>query len=43
MDLEEIHVQRREKEKQILLQDKQSPSFGEEIASHLFNCLLDNK
>ncbi|CAG8493183.1 15403_t:CDS:2 [Funneliformis caledonium] len=38
--LKEIRVQRREKEKQIPLQDKQSPSFGEEIASHLFNCLL---
>ena len=41
--LKKIRVQRREKEKQIPLQDKQPPSFGEEIASHLFNCLLNNK
>ncbi|CAG8450985.1 9169_t:CDS:2 [Funneliformis caledonium] len=41
--LKEIRVQRREKEKQIPLQDKQSLSFGEEIALHLFNCLLGNK
>ena len=34
-------AQRRE-QKQISLQDKQI-SFGEEIASHLFNCILGNK